>query len=162
MSEKIRILVCHTDGAVFELPDYEGPADRDDTLAYRLAGHENHIGNLFRYERAQWENSEYRKAILNEIAKQVKPGLGDGFGQSFYDVKSNFQMDAMQCWKEHNRTLNCDDYKTDPKRLYPDTKGDRKELGLDPKDRPNTFLCDFCPVKSMVQERAFKKAGLYK
>jgi len=162
-TEKIRVLVCHTDGAVYELPDYEGPADRDDTLNYRLAGHENHIGNLFRYDADKWVKSNYREAILDEIAKQVRPGEGTGLGQTFYDLKSNFQQDAIDCWKSYGKTTNpghCE-YMQDSKRLYPDTKGDRKDLGLDPNDRPNTFLCQFCPVHSLVMQKKRKQAGLY-
>jgi len=155
--EKIRILVCHTDGAVMELPWYEGDPARDDTLNYRVAEHKNHFGNLFVYKAKDWAKSTYRDAILNEIAKQVRPGEGSGLGQTFYDVKDNFQQDAIICWKRHNRTLDCGDYKTDRMRLYPDTKGDRKELGLDPNTRPNTFLCDFCPVKSVVQGKVMKE-----
>lgn len=84
-------------------------------------------------------------------------------GSEYYDAKSNFLQDAMTCWKGFNRTTDpghCD-YRKDNKRLYPGTTADRKELGLDPKDRPNTFLCDFCPVHSIVQQKKNKKDGLY-
>lgn len=158
-NEKIRILVCHTDGAVYELPDYEGPPEYDDTLKYRLAGHEDHIGNLFRYEKDQWAKSTIRDAILKEIVKQVRPGEGTGLGETFYDVKNNFQQDAITCWKKHNKTLDCGDYMTDKMRLYPDTKADRKELGMPTgiNERPNTFLCQFCPVHSVVMGKKNKE-----
>jgi hypothetical protein len=161
-TEKIRILICHTDGAVLELPWYEGPPDHDDTLNYRLAEHKfpdgsAHFGNLFVYNKDDWAKSSVRDAILNEIAKQVRPGEGTGLGQTFYDVKDNFQQDAITCWKKHNRTLDCGDYMTDRMRLYPDTKADRKELGLSVKERPNTFLCQFCPVDAHVQTKKNKE-----
>lgn len=160
--EKIRILVCHTDGAVYELPWYDGPQEHDDTLNYRVSEHRDHVGNLFVYNKKDWEKSTYREAILSELAKQVKPGQGTGMGESFYDLKSTFQEDAIMCWKGFGKTTDpghCD-YRKDNKRLYPDTKGDRKELGLSPT-RPNTFLCDFCPVHSLVMQKKRKAAGLY-
>lgn len=163
VEEKIRILVCHTDGAVYELPWYEGPPEHDDTLSYRLQGHKGHIGNLFIYNAKDWAKSATREAILSEIARQVKPGEGTGLGQTFYDVKSNFQQDAITCWKSFNKTTDpghCD-YRKENKRLWPDTREERKELGLDPKDRPNTFLCDFCPVHSLVVQKQRKAAGQY-
>lgn len=163
MEDKVRILVCHTDGAVYELPWYSGPPEHDDTLNYRLAGHENHIGNLFTVRASDWNKQSYRDAIIKEIATKVgAPGSGAGMGSEFYDLKSNFQQDAITCWKGFNRTTDpghCD-YRKDNKRLYPDTKADRKEAGM-PKERPNTFLCDFCPVHSLVQQQQRKKAGLY-
>jgi hypothetical protein len=162
--EKVRVLICHTDGAVMELPWYEGPTEHDDTLKYRIAEHRfpdgsAHIGNLFVYNKKDWAKSTYRDAILNEIAKQVRPGEGTGFGQNYYDVKDNFMADAIKCWKGFNRTTDpshCD-YRKDNKRLYPDTKGLRKEAGMDPGDRPNTFLCDFCPVHSLVMSKKNKE-----
>lgn len=160
--------MCHIDGAVHELPWYEGDPERDDTLNYRISQHKfpdgsAHFGNLFVYNAKDWSKSTVRQAILEEIAKQVRPGEGTGLGQTFYDVKSNFQQDAIECWKGFGRTTDpghCD-YRKDNKRLWPDTKQDRKELGLDPKDRPNTFLCDFCPVHSLVMQKQRAKAGLY-
>jgi hypothetical protein len=159
--DKVRILICHTDGAVHELPWYEGPPDYDDTLKYRVAEHKGHMGNLFVYNKSDWSKSEYRKAILDEIAKQVRPGEGTGLGQTFYDIKDNFMAEAAACWKKHNRTHDCGDYMTDKMRLYPDTKAERKEEGLSTSDRPNTFLCQFCPVHSLVTTKQREAAGMY-
>jgi hypothetical protein len=164
--EKIRVLICHTDGAVMELPWFEGNPDHDDTLKYRISQHKfpdgsAHFGNLFVYNKKDWNNSVYRQAILDEIAKQVKPGEGTGLGNTFYELKDTFTEDAIACWKGFGKTTDpghCD-YRKDNKRLYPDTKGLRKDLGLDPKDRPNTFLCDFCPVNSVVE--GLKNKGKY-
>jgi len=161
--EKVRILICHTDGDVMELPWYEGPAEHDDTLNFRVSQHPDHIGNLFVYNKKDWDKSAYKTAILDEIAKQVRPGQGTGMGNDFYDLKSTFQEDAIMCWKGFGKTTDpghCD-YRKDNKRLYPDTRGERKELGLDPKGRPNTYLCDFCPVHSLVLQKRRKEAGLY-
>jgi hypothetical protein len=162
MDDRVRILICHTDGAVHELPLFDGPPEYDDTLNYRTSQHKfgdgtAHFGSMFTVSKADWEKKTYRDAILDEIAKHTRPGEGAGMGQTFYDVKNNFMQDALVCWKKHNRTLDCGDYMTDKMRLYPDTKADRKELGLSVKERPNTFLCQFCPVNSVVMGKKNKE-----
>lgn len=154
--ERIRLLICHTDGAVHELPFYEGPPEHDDTLNYRVAEHRDHRGSLATVKKSDWEKPSYRDGILEKIAAAVRPGEGSGLGQTFYDVKNNFQQDAITCWKKHSRTLDCGDYMTDKMRLYPDTKADRKELGITTA-RPNTFLCQFCPVHSVVTGKKNKE-----
>jgi len=47
--------------------------------------------------------------------------------------------------------------------LKPDTDAERKDAGLDKagKTGPKIYLCDFCPVKSLVMEKYNKKQGLY-
>ena len=143
---------------------YEGPWQQDTWLNELLKGHmlpsgekthgDVHVGII---EQDKW--TDHSESILAEIGNEfVRPGQGEGLGQSYYDTKENFRADAMRCWRvEHNRTTNCGDYKSDSKRLLPDTRMDRKELGLDPKSRPNTFLCDFCPYKSIVMQRQNKE-----
>lgn len=163
MADKIRLLICTGCGAIEELPAYEGPWQQDAWLNEKLKGHmlpsgekthgDVHIGNI---EQDKW--MLHRESIIAQAAEEfTMPGQGAGLGISFYDTKSNFSADAFKCWAgEHNRTKNCEDYKSDKKRLFPDTRADRKELGLDPKSRPSTFLCDFCPYNSIVMQRARK------
>ena len=69
----------------------------------------------------------------------------------------------MTCWiKEHNQTKDCGDYKHDKKLLKPGTELERMKAGLEKESNgPKVYLCDYCPVKSKVQEKAFKKKGLY-
>lgn len=162
--EKIRILICHTDGAVHELPMYEGPPEYDDTLKYRLAEHKfgdgsAHFGSMATVLKKDWDKESYRHGILEKIAASTRPGEGAGMGQTFYDIKDNFMQDAIQCWKRHARTLDCGDYMTDKMRLYPDTKAERKSEGMSAgKDRPSTFLCQFCPVDSVVKGKQMQAA----
>lgn len=143
--------------------DRTDPWKQDTWLSEKLKGHmlpsgEKTHGNVHvaYIETEKWRN--HRESIVAEAAKEFTlPGEGAGLGQTYYDTKSNFLADAFKCWAtEHNRTLNCADYKSDKKRLLPDTRGERKELGLDPKSRPNTFLCDFCPYNSVVMQRSRK------
>lgn len=163
---KIRLLICHTCQSIDELPDYEGDPERDDTLNYRVAEHHfpsgnPHIGSLARVEAKSWQNKNHRQGILEKLGQAKAPGQGEGLGQTYYDVKGNFQQDALKCWKAHGRTSDCADYRHDNKRLVPDTKGERKDLGLSPSTRPNTWLCDFCPVSSVVTTAMRKKRGDY-
>lgn len=147
------------------MPDYDGPWNFDQWFTALVPDHQGpnhpptqqtvHIG---RVDESDWRDPSKRDGVLNKLPEEIgMPGTGAGLGQSFYDTKSNFAADAFKCWKvDHNRTLNCEDYKSDKKRLYPDTRGERRELGLDPKGRPNTFLCDFCPYNSVVMQRQRK------
>jgi hypothetical protein len=167
MADRLRLLICHDCESIEELPFYEGPPDRDDTLAYRVSFHqfpngEEHLGVLATVPADHWEKASHRHEIVEKIATASgRPGTASGLGADFYDVKNNFAQDAMACWKKHNRTNDCDEWRGDHKRLYPDTKGDRKELGLNPKGRPNTFLCDFCPVTSVYAQKRNDLRGDY-
>jgi hypothetical protein len=162
VENKLRLLICEHCGSVEEMPMYEGPWQQDTWLNEKLKAHllpsgEKTHGNVHVgiVESDKW--MMHRDSIIAQMATEFTvPGKGAGLGISYYDTKSNFQADAFACWKEHNRTTNCDDYRSDKKRLFPDTRADRKELGLDPKSRPNTFLCDFCPYNSIVMQRQRK------
>lgn len=170
MVDKLRLVICVKCGSVQEIPDYEGHWQQDIWLNETLKSHllpsgeathgEVHVG---RVGQSEWNNSSSRQQILARLPEEVgMPGSGQGLGQTYYDTKSNFTADAFTCWtRDHNRTTNCEDYKSDRKRLWPDTKGERKELGLDPKTRPNTFLCDFCPYNSIVMQRQRASKGEY-
>jgi hypothetical protein len=170
--EMVRLLICHVCKSCQELPDYDGPPELDTLLEYRLAEHKfasgtPHKGILPKVPKKDWAKSTYRDAILNKIAEEVGfdlPGSGVGFGDTFYDLKNNFSQDAMTCWKQHNRTTDCGDWRSKSKRLVPDTKADRKAEGMSTraKDMPNSWLCDFCPVNSVIQTRVNEKRGLYK
>jgi hypothetical protein len=170
---RLRLLICHDCNTVDVLPMYDGPVEYDDTLNYRLADHQGpldddgkpryyHHGSLSTVSEKSWEDSSVQRQILAEISKAH--GGGElGLGSAIYHARSNFKEDAFTCWKQHNRTENCQDYMSDAKRLVPDTRGERKELGIETKSRrrPGTSLCVFCPYHSVVQQRAMKKQGFY-
>lgn len=163
---KIRLLICDTCQSIEELPVYEGknPA-QDDTLNYRVAPHRfpdgnEHFGGLAIIDEDQWSNPYMRQGVIEKLKNERgAPGQGKGLGDEFYDVKNTFHEDALICWGQHNRTEDCADWRSDKKRLYPDTRGDRKELGLSAKSRPNTWLCDFCPVTSVYAQRRNQAKG---
>jgi hypothetical protein len=165
---KIRLLICEHCGSVEEMPAYEGYWKHDTWLNEKLKGHllpsgEKTHGNVHVgfVEAAKWRRNS--KDIIQEMAKEFTlPGEGAGLGQTFYDVKDNYMEDAMKCWRvDHGRTLDCADYMSEGKRLYPDTKADRKSEGMSSgKDRPSTFLCQFCPVHSIVEGKKNKVKNL--
>jgi len=167
----IRILVCNVCRSIQEIPDYDGPPKMDVLLEYRVAEHRFDSGNphrgfLARVKASDWAKKTYRDAINDKFAVEqgfTTPGDGVGLGQTFYDLKGNFQTDAMVCWKQHNRTTDCGDYRAKSKELLADTKADRKAEGLStaPRDRPKHWLCDYCPVHSVVTQKRRKAAGLY-
>jgi hypothetical protein len=165
---RVRLLFCHTCRSVQAVPEFHGPIEYDDTLNYRLAehlfadgrSHELVVGDI---EEEQWAKKTVRDDIIFHMAEEmgfVPPGSGDGLGPTFYAVKATYEEDAIMCWKKHKRTLDCGDYRTDKMRILPDTRGDRKELGLSPRRQPQ-WLCSFCPVQSIKDQKQRAAAGSY-
>jgi hypothetical protein len=163
----LRCLVCET---WEELPDYEGPSDKDYLLEIAIEKHvfpsgDPHVGKLFKVPIKTWANTEQRKAVLDNLGAGSR-GLDDlDPEKSFYDTKMTFAEDAMTCWKAHNKVKeNCEDYESPKKRLLPNTAKERGELGL-PKpehlDGPKIYTCHFCPVHTSVITRRRELAGLY-
>lgn len=169
---KMRILICKDCKSIQPLPDYDGPADYDETLMARVAEHQHpgdpgrsrgHAMELGRVSEASWNDPARRQSMLAEIGKNIGLGQGDGLGIELYDIKGNFMDDAMRCWRfKHGRTANCDDYRHDKMRLLPDSRAERKELGLDPARRPVQYLCQYCPMESIVQQRKNAARGVDK
>lgn len=161
---QIRLLVCRTCKTIEELPDYDGPAEYDTLLEIATQRHqrpEPHIGNLLKFPLKYWARDDVKQSILAQI-KEGSSGL-DVFGTNFYDTKSIFAEDAMQCFSIHLRPSNgCSDYKSDRKELKPDTAAERKAAGLDAGTRPKIYLCDFCPAKMHYQKKVYGEKGLYK
>ena len=168
---KVRILFCDECHTVDEIPDFDGPPEYDMLLQYRVADHQFDSGRMHplqlgRVGQATWSKRAAREQIMQKFAIEqghVPPGQGAGLGATFYALKANFMQDAMVCWKQHLRTTDCDDYRSDAKLLLADTKAERKEAGLDTSvaARPKHWLCDYCPVQSIVDQRKRAADGLY-
>lgn len=148
---------------------YDGDADHDEWLNRAVDQHKTpsgmpHIGQLATVNVSDWQKKSVREGIIEKIYSEFGlPGSGEGMGQEYYDLKDTYLEDAYKCWKGFNRTTNpghCD-YKKENKRLLPDTKALRKEAGMS-AERPNTFLCDFCPVHSVVLQKNREALGMYK
>lgn len=166
----IRLLLCLDENTVEELPDYEGPAERDYLLALAIEQRhtENvtgtpHRGNIIKVPIKYWDNPTSRQEIL----KQIREGSGgiSELDDTFYDTKSQFQEDALACYVRHLRPKGqCPDYMSDSKKLVPKTAAERKDIGLtaptDLQDLPK--LCMFCPVHVYNHTKAREARGLYK
>lgn len=168
----MRVLKCNRCTTIEEVPDYEGPEGGENTMEYDLnlkfftdqhvnkgCGRDNFT--IFRFPTRFWIVPKVKEGIVAQL-KEGAQGL-DVFGTNFYDTKDNFTADAMTCWvTEHNQTKDCGDYKSDKKRLKPGTASERAAIGMEKEaSGPKVYLCDFCPYKSMVQQKAYKKKGLY-
>lgn len=167
---KVRILICKTCTVLQPLPDFEGNPDHDEALHARVAEHQfpgsrpthGHDMQLVRVSERSWQDPGKRRSMLYEMGKKFGLGEGDGLGVELYDIKDNFMEDAMKCWRfKHGRTANCEDYRADKMKLLPDSRAERKELGLDPSQRPVQYLCQYCPVESIVQQRKNAAKGRY-
>lgn len=167
------LLVCADCGTIEHVPGFDGPAEKNEPFQARLRNHlvpladrtATHAIATTTVNAKLWaQNEDFRKYIARAISEANKTG-DVGLGHEFYDLKSTFAEDAMTCWREkHNRTQNCEDYRSDKMRLLPGTREQRKDLGLPTKakDRPRaTFLCDFCAYHSIVMQRARKAKGMY-
>ena len=160
--ERVRLVVCPVCKSIEEIPDFEGPIQYDTLLDVTASRHEYayekpHPGlRMFNIEAAHWNDSNKRKQIIDELKKEVSDGLGD----EFYAVKETFKEDAQKCWKAHNRTKNCADFKSDSKRIQPATNAERKNLGLAPM-QSNRFVCEFCPMQSIMMQRMRAGRGDY-
>jgi hypothetical protein len=155
---------CHTCRTVEEVPDYQGPHQYDHYLEHRRAPHQFESGSPHRGVLARVENKpEYIDAAIKEMENAVAPGSGSGLGAPLYELRETYKEGAFECWKRHNRTLDCGDYRSDKMRLFADTRVERKAEGMSTNkdDRANIWLCDHCPVHSHVVQLQRKQAGMY-
>ena len=175
----VRLLVCRACATVNEIPDYEGPPDRDELLMREVSRHQQctpqgaRVGGtspqeaqsgdrfLARIEAHIWHDQEKRQDVLAQM------GLGHtGFDQRYYDVRNNLREDAMSCFNQHNRPKGfCIDWK-DESKVVGNGILDHEEQTLIIREglrRVNrkVHLCDMCPVASTVQTAKNYKRGLY-
>lgn len=172
---EVRLLVCGNCRTIEVLDDYDGPperaADLDVVLNVALERHKDgveripHVGQMFRVKKSVWDSPDAQEQVRQQIIAKFDPGAETGLGAQAYAMRDNFRTDAMSCWGKHLRTKACPDYKTDAMQLVPDTKAERKDAGIGSFDRHNPatkrYLCEYCPVHSLVQQAKRKQAGLY-
>jgi hypothetical protein len=167
----IRLLRCMVCNSWEELPDWDGAVEEDFLLEVIIEKHkfpsgEPHKGKLFKIPMSYWADREKRKAVLDQLGGGGSLGL-DAFDpdKSFYESKMQFSEDAMTCWKSKLKpTDGCAEYGSPEKRILPKTAIERKELGLpSPKDAPGPkiYICNFCPIHSVVTTKARNKQGMY-
>jgi hypothetical protein len=169
----MRLLKCRRCKTVDEVPGYDGPDGGEGTEEFdhllkfftdqhKAKGCVRDDLDLITFPVRFWVIPKVKEGIIAQL-QQGAEGL-DVFGTNFYATKENFSADAMTCWvREHNQTKDCSDYKSEKKELKPGTAKERMVAGLEKEGRgPKVYLCDFCPVKSLIQVKAYQKKGLYK
>lgn len=167
----LRLLFCFVCNSIDELPPHDGPPETDDLLEITVERHqfpsgEPHKGKLFILPVKTWANEGSRKEIIKQLRGGGSSGLDamteDG---DFYSTKMQFSEDAMSCYAYHLRpTDSCPDYQSPDKRLLPNTKKERIALGMpDPANAggPKTYLCNFCPMHSVITTKRRSIAGMY-
>lgn len=157
-----RLLVCRTCSTIEELPGAdEDPGDVLLTIAAERHS-DTHYGVLWNVPKGIWMAPEMKKAVIEQIHDKVGSGL-NAFGTKFYETKSQFAEDAMNCFRDHLRPKGqCPDYKSEKKWLSPKTEKERRDAGLPTiGSGPKVYLCDFCPVKMFNQKKAYEAGGLY-
>jgi len=163
MEEHIRVLLCHACKTLESMPDYKGNPDQDDVLTFMVSRHaqkhptQMNSGQLMRVETKDWESPTTRSAIEQAIRESAGH---TGFDTDYYQARDTLKEDAMTCWKKHARTVDCGDYRSRKMLLQPDTKAERKAEGL-PEYRSTTYVCDACPVHTLVVTAARKRGGMY-
>jgi len=167
----IRLLYCLVCKTIEELPMHHGPVETDVLLEISVERHkfpsgEPHKGKLFILPVKTWSDNKQKKAIIDQLKGGGSSGLAD-MDPTYYDTKMTFHEDAMECWKSHNRpgdkSVGCSDYRSESKRLIPDTNKERKDMGLPSATESalKVYLCQFCPYQQRVIETQRMAQGMY-
>lgn len=163
-TDGIRIYICDDCKVMIPIHSPEPPRYQQDFLLHRIEedhGFRGHRFAVLTVNKAGWENPESQKDLVEQI-KAALAGGETGLGSSYYDIKDTFIEDAGACWKQHLRNPACNDYNSNEKRLTPQTAEARRAADL-PVYRSNKdiYLCQFCPVHSLVVTAARKRDGAY-
>ncbi|MBD0734107.1 hypothetical protein [Streptomyces sp. CBMA29] len=164
----IRVLICQDCQSTEVLPDYAGDPAGDEALIYATGKHvypngEKHFGRLYgKIEEEKWKNREVRDEVLRRIWQQEGH---TGFEPWVYNTFETLKADAMQCWTSRLRPETCSDYRSESKRLLPPTAEARKAEGMGKykaSSRHTQYLCSYCPINSVVEQKERDRRGLYK
>src|ERR1035441_2383665 len=179
MPEGLRLLVCHDCKSADPVPWCgESKACRharcNDTLNARMDRHytdsgHSHKMSLAAIDAGVWATQRGKEEILKQaMAVGTSTGFTPVLGQELYEVGQNFEVDALKCWKQHNKpgtagNYSGEEYMFDRKKLLADTSALRREAGLSTRqaNRTGTKLCEFCPYQSTVMQRVRTSQGHY-
>lgn len=148
----LRLLLCMTCKSIEELPDYQGDAEHDVTLAHLVGRHrfaddrEHEGGALLRVEQRHWSAKTTREAIVRQI-RQGSMGLNE-IDADYYATTDTFKEDALRCFSAHRRPEDgCIDWETPERRIGTE------------KSNQRVYLCHWCPVSSHYVDRKKQNAG---
>lgn len=163
--EGLRLYICEDCKQIIPIYSDGTPPYKYDFLLHTLEedhGWRGHKFAVITVNKKGWEDEKGQKQIVQAL-KDSLAGGETGLGSEFYAVKDQFHEDAQACWKAHNRTHACHEFKHDKYILQPDTVKERRAAGLS-SYQSNIHLCNFCPVASLYEQALRKKkvdAGLY-
>ena len=172
----MRLLKCDYCHTLDEVPDFQGPPEKDEVLQSILIYHnqqgtgEHLIGDrlmLFALNDVNGRpiTTEQYNSNKEEIIKRFNAGMTrrTGLDAWVYEDRKTYAEEAMKCFNEHHRpTQTCIDWWSDAKRLSRPTTEGKAAL----KDSPglgvsDPHLCQWCPVSSYVRTEVNAKKGLY-
>ncbi|MFE5853248.1 hypothetical protein ACFQ61_08510 [Streptomyces sp. NPDC056500] len=168
---RIRLLLCKDCHSTEVLTHYEGDPRGDTVLDYVVAKHrhpngEPHIGRLYPVEGVDEDRWHNDTSAREEILKSVWQQEGaTGMEPWVYQAVDTLKDDAMQCWRSRNRPETCSDFHSEKKILTPPTAADRRSERLPKWNKSNPagqrYLCDYCPIRSVNEQKVRAKLGLY-
>ncbi|WP_369042178.1 hypothetical protein [Streptomyces sp. Midd1] len=168
---QIRLLLCKDCHTTEVLPAYQGDPRGDSVLEYAVAKHaypngERHFGRLYPIDGVDEDRWHSSAEIRDEILKRVWQQEGaTGMEPWVYQAVDTLKADAMQCWRSRHRPETCSDFHSEKKLITPPTAGDRKAEGLPKWDKSNPtnqrYLCDYCPIRSVAEQKVRARRGLY-
>lgn len=153
-----RLLVCwrvvngrKTDGVIYKMRPYDGPAEYDMELIDILERHkarnqdyDNWRALIFRTDKDTADKLDAETAIKNELKRHdiiIK------------DFRDELKVDALRCFNRHNRPdRGCVDWCDESK-----TVG--RKIGV-PKEK-RQYLCMYCPAAEWYTHKERQMLGLY-
>lgn len=164
----VRILICKDCQSTEVIPDFHGDPFYDAELEYACSKHQypdgqRHLGGrLFSVDEDVWKNTDAREQVLKRVWQEMGH---TGMEPWVYQAVETLRADAMQCWQKRGRPETCSDFHSDKKILLPPTAAERKEAGMKKYDRANPsaqrYLCDYCPMRSVAEQKVRAQQGLY-
>lgn len=153
-----RLLVCwrningkKTDGVIYKMRPYDGPAEYDMELLDILERHkarnpdyDNWRALIFRTDKDTADKLDAETAIKNELKNHdiiIK------------DFRDELKTDALRCFDRHNRpTTGCVDWCDESKTIG-------RKIGV-PKEK-RQYLCMYCPAAAWYTHKERQMLGLY-
>jgi hypothetical protein len=146
-----RLLVCKAHGVMYNMRDYDGPAEYDMELIEVINRHkgqtpdpDNCRGLIFRTDEETASKLDTETEVRKELAKNhiwVK------------DFRDELKTEAIKCFNRHDRPKNgCIDWCDESK-----TVG--RKVGV-PKDK-RQYLCMYCPAADHYVHKARTIKGYY-
>ena len=148
-----RLLVCKPCGILYNMQDYDGPAEYDQELREIIDRHlgqaadprpESHESQIFRCDRETASKLDMETEVKKELMKNEI---------EVREIRNDLKEEALKCFGSHGRpSADCLDYCDESKTIG-------RKIGV-PKNK-RMYLCMFCPVQEYYQYKIRGAKGLY-